>query len=93
MCPKCIRKETLLGRDLSKIGPISAPISGPSYDYIRTNDPNLARWVYHYYAPALKLLPSSFNTDTLITALKKHSIEVLPKSNEYLVEQYGYKIT
>jgi len=86
-CPKCIRKEMLLGREQIKLD----NFVGPSYEYIRTNDPKLARWVHCYYGPALQLIPLTFDSQILIKALKNKSIEILPKSDEYLVEQYGYK--
>lgn len=89
-CPKCIRKETLLGRggDISKVN----NFIGPSYDYIRNGGSgDLAKWVYHYYGPALKLIPyeDSLLEQNLLDSLKKHSINILPKSYEYLVEHYG----
>ena len=89
-CPKCIRKETLLGRgDPSKLH----NFTGPSYDYIRNGGSgDLAKWVYHYYGPALKLIPhdgGSLLEQNLLNSLKKHSIDILPKSYEYLVEHYG----
>lgn len=87
-CPKCIRKETLLGRDLSEID----NFKGPSYEYIRTKDENLGKWVYHYYRPALKLIPSTFDQNILISALKENGINLLERSDEYLVEQYGYSL-
>ncbi|MEX0595627.1 MAG: hypothetical protein WD512_03930, partial [Candidatus Paceibacterota bacterium] len=85
---KCIRKETILGRDLSEID----NFKGPSYEYIRTKDENLAKWIYHYYRPALKLIPSIFDQNILINGLKENGINLLERSDEYLVEQYGYSL-
>ena len=84
-CDKCLRKELLLGRDNST----GKSFDGPSFKYLRTNDPNLARWINHYYTPALNLLPKSFDKNGLIRALNEKSIQLLSQEDNHLVEQYG----
>jgi hypothetical protein len=85
-CDKCIRKELLLGKDNST----SKTFEGPSFQYLRTNDSNLAKWVYHYYTPAFQLVPPEIDTDDIINSLDRHSIKLLPSAYNHLIEQYGF---
>lgn len=88
-CSKCIRKEILMGKNHHTIDTTSK-FQGPSFDYVRTNDPQLGCWVNKYYQPALKLLPESIDRQQLIKALSEKEIELLSTTENYRVEHYGF---
>jgi len=86
-CKKCIRKEFLMGNNNVK-----DYFNGPSYEYVRTKNKNLAKWVYKYYQPALDLISRDDLKQDLIIQLNKFDIEFIPSELEYLVEHYGWTL-
>lgn len=88
-CLKCLRKEILMGRHINYV---KIPFKGPSFEYMKSRDSDLEKWVKKYYQPALQLIPDQENLQSnLIIQLKKY-IEFLEEENEFLVEHYGWKL-
>jgi len=86
-CSKCIRKEILMGKNRHSV---DQNFEGPSFEYIRTKDPQLGCWVEKYYQPALQLIPKSIDQRQLIEALSQKEVELLPPDENYHVEHYGF---
>lgn len=87
-CLKCIRKEILIGRNVNYV---KFPFAGPSFEYLKTNDQKLKKWVFSYYQPALTLVHDETLRNQLKLELERY-IELLDEENQYLVEHYGWEL-
>lgn len=88
-CKKCIRKEYLMGKNNT-----CSDFNGPSFEYMKTKDKNLAKWIYKYYKPALDLIPKNKQSlkENLMERLESFNIEFISDDLEYLVEHYGWNL-
>jgi len=87
-CLKCLRKEVLLGKDIDQGEVLKHAFTGPSFEYLKTRNENLAQWVEKYYQPAFILIPSDMRNQLQRVLL--NYVELLPKNLEFLVEHYGW---
>lgn len=96
-CWKCVRKEILLGRELSTLGKGAKKwidrFIGPSFRYVLGNQKGyLDQWIDRYYQPGFQLIQDTRLEQELRKRLDLCEVSILDREKEYLVEHYGWEL-